>query len=100
MHDSSECLEVKPGDCPVFHKDQGCPFKNVRNEEGKHLVEPVEAVGHDQVRSVISGIVFPAFVCIVVEYLCARFSPSELSYDRILLFLIWDPIWVDSDERA
>jgi hypothetical protein len=49
MHDTSECLEEKLGDCPVFHKDQGCPFKSVRSEEGKHLVEPVESVAHDQV---------------------------------------------------
>lgn len=44
MHDTSECLEEKLGDCPVFHKDRGCPFKSVRDEEGKHLVEPVESV--------------------------------------------------------
>ena len=49
MHDTSECLEEKLGDCPVFHKDQGCPFKSVRSEEGKHLVEPVESIAHDQV---------------------------------------------------
>ena len=49
MHDTSECLEEKLGDCPVFHKEQGCPFKSVQNEEGKHLVEPVETVSHDQV---------------------------------------------------
>ncbi|XP_028390666.1 uncharacterized protein LOC114515576 [Dendronephthya gigantea] len=48
MHDTSECLEEKMGDCPVFHKDDGCPFKNVRDVEGKHLVEPVESVAHDQ----------------------------------------------------
>ena len=44
MHDTSECLEEKLGNCPVFHKDQGCPFKSVRSEEGKHLVEPVTSV--------------------------------------------------------
>ena len=49
MHDTSENLEEKLGDCPVFHKDQGCPFKSVRTEEGKHLVEPVESVSHDKV---------------------------------------------------
>ena len=49
MHDTSEYFEEKLGDCPVFHKDQGCPFKSVRSEEGKHLVEPVESVAHDQV---------------------------------------------------
>lgn len=49
MHDTSECLEEKFGDCPVFHSDQGCPFKSVRSEEGKHLAEPVKSVGHDQV---------------------------------------------------
>ncbi|XP_028398203.1 uncharacterized protein LOC114521842 [Dendronephthya gigantea] len=48
MHDTSECLEEKLGDCPVFHKDQGCPFKSVRTEDGKHLVEPVNSVSHDQ----------------------------------------------------
>ncbi|XP_046846216.1 uncharacterized protein LOC124439953 [Xenia sp. Carnegie-2017] len=48
MHDTSENLEEKIGDCPVFHKDQGCPFKDVRVDDGKHLVEPVEAVTHDQ----------------------------------------------------
>ena len=53
MHDTSECLEEKIGDCPVFHKDQGCPFKSVRSEEGKPLVEPVESVAHDQVYTVI-----------------------------------------------
>ena len=51
LHDISECLEEKLGDCPVFHKDKGCPFKSVRSEEGKHLVEPVESVAHDQVRN-------------------------------------------------
>ena len=51
MHDTSECLEGKLGDCPVFHKEQGCPFKSVRSDEGKHLVEPVESVGHDKVRN-------------------------------------------------
>ena len=49
MHDTSESLEEKLGDCPVFHKEEGCPFKSVRSEEGKHLVEPVESVAHDQV---------------------------------------------------
>ena len=44
MHDTSECLEAKLGDCPVFHKDEGCPFKSVRSEEGKHLVEPATLV--------------------------------------------------------
>ena len=44
MHDTSECLEEKLGDCPVFHKDEGCPFKSVRSEEGKHLVEPATSV--------------------------------------------------------
>ena len=51
MHDTSECLEGKLGDCPVFHKEQGCPFKSVRSDEGKHLVEPVESVGHGEVRN-------------------------------------------------
>ena len=54
MHDTSESLEEKLGDCPVFHKDQGCPFKSVRSEEGKHLVEPVDSVAHDQVGNVNS----------------------------------------------
>jgi hypothetical protein len=53
IHDTSECLEEKMGDCPVFHKDQGCPFKSVRSDEGKHLVEPVESVAHDKVSSII-----------------------------------------------
>jgi hypothetical protein len=44
MHDTSECLEEKLGDCPVFHKDQGCPFKSVRSDEGNHLVEPATSV--------------------------------------------------------
>lgn len=48
MHSTSECLEKKLGDCPVFHKDDGCPFKSVRSE-GKHLVDPVDSVAHKQV---------------------------------------------------
>ena len=48
MHSTSECLEKKLGDCPVFHKDDGCPFKSVRSE-GKHLVDPVDSVAHNQV---------------------------------------------------
>ena len=52
MHDTSECLEEKLGDCPVFHKDEGCPFKSVRSEEGRHLVEPVDSVAHDEVCTV------------------------------------------------
>ena len=46
MHSTSECLEKKIGDCPVFHKDDGCPFKSVRSE-GKHLVDPVDSVAHN-----------------------------------------------------
>ena len=44
MHDTSECLEETIGDCPVFHKEQGCPFKSVRSDDGEHLVEPVGSV--------------------------------------------------------
>ena len=44
MHDTSECLEEKLGDCPMFHKEQGCPFKSIRNDEGKHLAEPISSV--------------------------------------------------------
>lgn len=43
MHSESQALEEKLGDCPVFHKSEGCPFKSVRSE-GKHLVEPVSTV--------------------------------------------------------
>lgn len=49
MHDTSECLEEKLGDCPVFHKDQGCPFKGVQNGEGKRSAEPVESADDDEV---------------------------------------------------
>jgi predicted nucleotide-binding protein (sugar kinase/HSP70/actin superfamily) len=50
MHDTSEDLEEKLGDCPVFHKNnQGCPFKSVHTKDGKRLAEPVESVGHDEV---------------------------------------------------
>lgn len=52
MHDTSECLEEKLGDCPVFHKDEGCPFKSVRTKEGKRLADPVESIGHDEVCTV------------------------------------------------
>ena len=58
MHDTSECLEEKLGDCPVFHKDQGCPFKSVRSEEGKHLVEPVESVSHGKVKFIMNKHIF------------------------------------------
>lgn len=44
MHGISENLEEKMGNCPVFHKDQGCPFKSVLTQDGKHLVEPAESV--------------------------------------------------------
>ena len=50
MHNTSECLEKDLGNCPVFHKDDGCPFKSVRSSsEGKHLVDPVQSVAHSQV---------------------------------------------------
>lgn len=45
MHNTSECLEKDLGNCPVFHKNEGCPFKSVRSE-GKHLVDPVDSVVH------------------------------------------------------
>ena len=44
MHTTSECLEEELGECPVFHKPDGCPFKSVRDKEGKHLVEPAASL--------------------------------------------------------
>ena len=74
MHDTSECLEEKLGDCPVFHKNQGCPFKSVRTQEGKRLAEPVESIGHDEVGEKIVltlGAEFGECCIVIVPAYCA-----------------------------
>lgn len=75
IHDTSECLEEQLGDCPVFHTDQGCPFKSVQSGEEKHLVEPVESVWHSQV---LIQHVFLNFIVLGKNYLNVSFRNPHM----------------------